>query len=74
MKTSDEWILHVSDAVAEEGKGLLVKYKDIEAYPNIDLYNAAVYFTFGFPPELNTSFFAISRAAGWMANILERLQ
>ncbi|MGY5865299.1 MAG: citrate/2-methylcitrate synthase [Candidatus Thorarchaeota archaeon] len=71
MKTYDEWILHVSDAVAREGKILLSKDKGIEAFPNIDLYNAAVYFTFGFPTELNTSLFAVSRAAGWMAHILE---
>ncbi|MHA1948416.1 MAG: citrate/2-methylcitrate synthase [Candidatus Thorarchaeota archaeon] len=70
-RTSDEWILHVSDAVAAEGRILLSKHKNIDAFPNIDLYNAAVYSTFGFPPELNTSFFAVSRAAGWMAHILE---
>ena len=71
IKTCDEWILHVSDAVAREGKLLLSKHKGIDAFPNIDLYNAAVYFTFGFPYEQNTSLFAISRAAGWMAHILE---
>ena len=71
MQTCDEWILHVSDAVAREGRLLLAKHKGIDAFPNIDLYNAAVYFTFGLHPELNTSLFAVSRAAGWMAHILE---
>ena len=70
--TEDEWILRVSDSVAAEGKKLLVANKNIDAYPNIDLFNAAVYYTLGFPAELNTSLFAISRAAGWMAHILER--
>jgi citrate synthase len=70
-KTSNEWILHVSDAVAREGRILLANHKGIDAFPNIDLYNAAVYFTFGLPPELNTALFAVSRAAGWMAHILE---
>jgi citrate synthase len=72
MKTCDEWILHVSDGVAEEGKMLLLQHKGVHAFPNVDLYNAAVYFTFGFPPELNTSLFAVSRSVGWMAHILER--
>ncbi|MHA2321617.1 MAG: citrate/2-methylcitrate synthase [Candidatus Thorarchaeota archaeon] len=65
-------VLHVSDAVAKEGKLLLSEYKGIEAFPNIDLYNAAVNLSFGFPAELNTSLFAVSRSAGWMAHILER--
>ena len=71
MKTYDEWILHVSDGVAREGKMLLLQHKGVHAFPNVDLYNAAVYFTLGFPPELNTALFAVSRAAGWMAHILE---
>jgi citrate synthase len=73
LKTEDEWLLHVSDAVAKEGKLLLSEHKGIEVFPNIDLYNAAVNFTFGFPPELNTSLFAISRSAGWIAHILEHI-
>ncbi|MFW9808659.1 MAG: citrate/2-methylcitrate synthase [Candidatus Thorarchaeota archaeon] len=71
LSTSQEWLMHVSDAVAKEGRMLLLQKKAIDAFPNIDLYNAAVYSTFGFHPELNTSLFAISRAAGWMAHILE---
>ncbi len=74
MKTCDEWLLHVSDAVAREGSVLLSEQKGIDSFPNIDLYNAVVYFTFGFPPKLNTSLFAVSRAAGWMAHILEYLK
>jgi len=71
MKTNDEWLLHMTDAVTKEGRLLLSKQKGIEAYPNVDLYNAAIFFTFGYPPELNTSLFAVSRAAGWMAHALE---
>jgi citrate synthase len=73
LKTRNEWLLHVSDAVAREGKLLLSEYKGIQVFPNIDLYNAAVNFTFGFPPELNTSLFAISRSAGWIAHIWEHV-
>ena len=73
LKTGNEWLLHVSDAVAREGNQLLSEQKGIDAFPNIDLYNAVVYFTFGLPPELNTSIFAVSRAAGWIAHILEHI-
>lgn len=71
LKTCNEWLLLVADAVTKEGKLLLSEYKGIQVFPNVDLYNAAVNFTFGFPPELNTSLFAISRSAGWMAHIME---
>ncbi|MHA3964084.1 MAG: citrate/2-methylcitrate synthase [Candidatus Thorarchaeota archaeon SMTZ1-45] len=71
LNTKNEWLLKVSDSVAKYGRLLLSEYKGIDAYPNVDLYNAAVYFTFGFPPELNTPLFSISRSAGWMAHILD---
>jgi citrate synthase len=71
LRTENEWLLDITDAVSREGRLLLSKQKGIDAFPNVDLYNAAVYFTLGFPPELNTSLFAVSRAAGWMAHILD---
>ncbi len=71
VKTNNEWLLQITDVVAKEGRLLLSKLKGIDAYPNVDLYNAAIFFTFGYPPELNTSLFAVSRAAGWMAHTLE---
>ncbi|MFX1559716.1 MAG: citrate/2-methylcitrate synthase, partial [Promethearchaeota archaeon] len=72
LNTTDAWLVSVSDEVTKEGGLLLSDYKGIQAFANIDLYNAAVYYTLGFPPELNTSLFAISRSAGWMAHILEQ--
>jgi citrate synthase len=71
MGSDDEWLLHVAQAVVKEGSTLLATRKGIDTYPNIDLYNAAVYYSLGFPHEFNTSLFAISRAAGWMAHILD---
>ncbi|MBY8996249.1 MAG: citrate/2-methylcitrate synthase [Candidatus Thorarchaeota archaeon] len=71
LSTQSEWLVDVTDAVAREGAVLLSEWKGVQAYPNVDLYNAAAYSTFGFSPELNTSLFAVSRAAGWMAHILE---
>ena len=69
--TSKEWLLQAIAQVTSEGYSVLKNRKGVEAYPNIDLYNAAVYSTFGFPAKMNTELFAISRAAGWIAHIIE---
>jgi citrate synthase len=42
-------------------------------YANVDFYSAAVYYTLGIPADQFTNIFAISRAAGWTANVLEQL-
>ncbi len=47
------------------------KRKGTSIFPNVDLYSASVYYMLGIPPELFTSVFAIARAAGWSAHILE---
>jgi 2-methylcitrate synthase/citrate synthase II len=39
---------------------------------NVDLYAAPVFTMFGFDPALNTPIFAVSRVAGWCANIVEQ--
>jgi citrate synthase len=72
--TPNEWIPHIIDQVKLEGQLLLKEEKGVEAYPNVDLYNAAVYFSLGFPFELNTELFAVARAAGWIAHIMEWLK
>ncbi|MBJ7608458.1 MAG: citrate synthase [Candidatus Dormibacteraeota bacterium] len=41
-------------------------------YPNVDLYSASVYTSLGFPQRLFTPIFAVSRMAGWTANIIEQ--
>jgi citrate synthase len=40
--------------------------------PNVDFYSASVYTYLGIPPELFTPMFALSRAAGWIAHIMEQ--
>ncbi len=40
--------------------------------PNVDFYSASLYETLGIPSDLFTSIFAISRASGWTAHILEQ--
>ncbi|CAN5229396.1 citrate synthase [soil metagenome] len=39
---------------------------------NVDLYAAPVFTMFGFPAELNTPVFAVSRIAGWCAHVIEQ--
>jgi citrate synthase len=69
--TKNEWLLDVIEHVKQDGYSLLKEVKGVEVYPNIDLYNAAVYFSLGYPPEFNTDLFAVARAAGWIAHIIE---
>jgi citrate synthase len=73
VNTNEEWLIPVIEEVAKEGSDLLENLKGIRTYPNVDLYNAATYTTFGFPPDFNTTLFALSRVAGWSAHIREIL-
>jgi len=66
-------IIEIIEEVTKKGRKLLANLKGINAYPNVDLYNAATYTTFGFPPEFNTTLFALARVAGWSAHVLELL-
>ena len=40
--------------------------------PNVDFYSASMYYTLGFPIDLYTPIFAVSRISGWTAHILEQ--
>jgi citrate synthase len=40
---------------------------------NVDFYSATVYYSLGVPTDLFTPIFAIARAAGWTAQVLEQL-
>jgi citrate synthase len=41
-------------------------------YPNVDLYSASVYTSLRIPQRLFTPIFAMSRMAGWTANVMEQ--
>ncbi len=71
MDTNNNWLIQIIEKVAKEGSALLADLKGIQTHPNVDLYNAATYSTFGFTPEFNTTLFALSRVAGWSAHMLE---
>jgi citrate synthase len=40
--------------------------------PNVDFYSASVYTSLGIPRDLFTPIFAVSRASGWTAHMLEQ--
>ncbi len=61
-----KWI-DMSERIAE----LMKEKKGLNA--NVDFYSATVYYSLGIPTDLFTPIFAISRAAGWTAQVLEQL-
>ena len=61
-----KWI-QMSERIAE----LMLKKKNLNA--NVDFYSATVYYSLGIPTDLFTPIFAIARAAGWTAHVLEQL-
>ena len=61
-----KWI-QMSERIAE----LMRERKGLNA--NVDFYSATVYYSLGIPTDLFTPIFAISRAAGWTAQVLEQL-
>tara|TARA_R110002096_G_scaffold114770_1_gene248773 strand:- start:16536 stop:17666 length:1131 start_codon:yes stop_codon:yes gene_type:complete len=61
-----KWI-EMSERIAE----IMRERKGLNA--NVDFYSATVYYSLGIPTDLFTPIFAISRAAGWTAQVLEQL-
>lgn len=61
-----KWI-QMSERIAD----LMLQKKGLHA--NVDFYSATVYFSLGIPTDLFTPIFAIARAAGWTAHVLEQL-
>jgi citrate synthase len=62
-----KWI-DMSERIAE----MMRERKGLNA--NVDFYSATVYYSLGIPTDLFTPIFAISRAAGWTAQVLEQLE
>lgn len=48
--------------------------KGKNVYPNVDFFSGSVYRLLGIPPILFTPIFAMARASGWLAHILEQRQ
>ncbi len=56
--------------IAQEVEKAMLNYSKV--YPNVDFFSAPLYNAMGIPAELFTPIFAISRAVGWTAHILEQ--
>jgi citrate synthase len=61
-----KWI-NMSERIAQ----IMFEKKGLNA--NVDFYSATVYYSLDIPTDLFTPIFAISRAAGWTAQVLEQL-
>ena len=61
-----KWI-NMSERIAQ----IMKERKGLNA--NVDFYSATVYYSLGIPTDLFTPIFAISRASGWTAQVLEQL-
>jgi len=69
-KTGQPWY-KITSKVESVTADLMKKTKDVEIFPNVDLYSASIYYMLGIPMDLNTPIFAISRSVGWAAHIIE---
>src|SRR5215203_5489046 len=61
----------ITRQVEQYTKKYLTDIRKQPIYPNVDLYSASLYYCMGFPVDLNTPIFAISRISGWAAHIIE---
>jgi 2-methylcitrate synthase/citrate synthase II len=61
----EQWV-----PICEQLEATMEREKQLCA--NVDLYAAPVLTMLGFPPELNTPVFAVSRVAGWCAHVVEQ--
>ncbi len=71
VRGESQW-LEIADAVRDAMRQEM-DARGKKIYANVDFYSAAVYYTLGIPVDQFTNIFAISRAAGWTANVLEQL-
>ena len=61
----------ITRQVEQYTKKYMTEIKKQPIYPNVDLYSASLYYCMGFPTDLNTPIFAISRISGWAAHVIE---
>ena len=69
-KTGQIWF-EMTKKVEETTISEMKSRKNIDIYPNVDLYSASIYYMLNIPMDLNTPIFAISRVAGWSAHVIE---
>ncbi len=61
----------ISKILEVKGKKAFKERKGTDIYVNVDFYSASLYYSMGFPVDLFSPLFAISRVAGWCAHVLE---
>ena len=69
-KTGQPWF-DITEKVETTTISEMKSRKDMDIYPNVDLYSASVYYMLDIPMDMNTPIFAISRVVGWAAHIIE---
>ena len=69
-KTGESWF-NITEKIERITVEEMKKRKDVDIYPNVDLYSASVYYMLKIPMDLNTPIFAISRVVGWASHIIE---
>lgn len=69
-KTRQPWFA-ITKKIEEATISEIKRKKNIDIYPNVDLYSASIYYMLDIPMDLNTPIFAISRVAGWAAHVIE---
>lgn len=70
-KGGDDHYYRILKAVEEEFH-TRIEEKGKPIYPNIDFFSGTLYTLLGVPRELYTPLFAVARAPGWLAHILEQ--
>ena len=69
-KTKEPWF-DMTEKVETSTISEMKSQKNMDIYPNVDLYSASIYYMLKIPVDLNTPIFAISRVVGWAAHIIE---
>ena len=69
-KTKEPWF-DITEKIETSTISEMKSQKNIDIYPNVDLYSASIYYMLKIPVDLNTPIFAISRVVGWAAHISE---
>lgn len=70
-KVGDTKWYEMSRELEVQAKAAFKERKGRDIFANVDFYSASLYYTMGFPMEIFTPIFAISRVSGWVAHVLE---
>lgn len=69
-KDEEKWY-HLGLKVEETAHRLLKELKGLELYPNVDFFSGPILYALGLATDMFPPFFAVSRASGWTAHVIE---